>query len=1187
MKTPFIDYMSELITIEEKTAARPRRPHARVNVKQTRKKSKSKQHWVDFRKNKKRTGSCGATSSAKDVSPSAPELDERVLITINHFVNARAQANISTILPDYRIVYGNRRRHQVNPINFAILVVLQRLIHLDVDIASQPLEYLLDVGFNMQPKNQRFAIIDKTKNCQLRLHELKVRHSMMPTRNGLGTRPILLSNNNALHFHARGTYCTCGVGGAPPAQGSAKFTFVCPHISEDLWFDGARLDRVGGLGITLGQKPVAAVFCQTYHEYAPEDISRLVRNTANGRAYVITHILDGTTGDIDGEFDWKRINENEYVIVNRANNVSYRHRNMRNFDGLIFTKMNQINTYALYKVDYIPDSRLEFEKAYTLEDYSELANDEALMDKHGVYTGKTVGTYNSREFYKFKVGRTTLYHPATQRVIPIKILTEVTQFYMKHDFSKESWQAAYQRACSMATKRRAGLNYSTADLLDSIPIALLYATLKKLSMTDDISKCHRPAYDVRKRMYNKAVIDGEYPFLPYSYKFLGMLFVVTMLTFYMFKYHRPDIDFKFLISTALPYWTHAILIACTIAVCLILPRFNRMIMWLMMFFGKSAALDEVVSLNISHYYTIAICFIIVLIMRYIYHKPKTKYALWYIWLQMYYDRRESLPVNTPIPQDALVKGINSWINKDDYRSRPRSTLKIRVKEAPKEQEDMKPAMKPVGIVFTGLVPVVFGKSQHNTVLAFKTRVLPITDFTPSTLAWASHVINISHLLPVVHGSYGPIPSIFVDTDYVEPSYDDFIDRYPPAKKRNFQMHEERVKLDIAKFNLNYSAFTKCQKELKVSQDVYISSRPRMIQAPSDTEKICSSFWFYRYGKAMKYVWHYRNQVWFAAGRTSSEYKQWFEYHVNRMGGVDNCVFIGSDFSAFDATQGELCKTNEHNWYRSLGFVTDIDQRYGDGIAEAILDARERLTVYTSDDIKCKYTYCRQSGQPDTTNGNSKITGDVIIGALASVNIEEEDRAIAVCGDDNFSIINKQVWNDSKIPLIHRYCNDLGFKLKIQVSENPTSVEFISCRFLPVKEGYALSKKPGRVLSKMGWMLYKPCRSMKQWRALLKGSMLSYTATGLHVPFLRIYLNKMFEELKDVVADTTNPSLKYRIEGKERYTCNKATFEAMYEVYGLTKKDEERFSKQLDKIKEFPYLLNSREVKLMASVDTAL
>jgi hypothetical protein len=407
-------------------------------------------------------------------------------------------------------------------------------------------------------------------------------------------------------------------------------------------------------------------------------------------------------------------------------------------------------------------------------------------------------------------------------------------------------------------------------------------------------------------------------------------------------------------------------------------------------------------------------------------------------------------------------------------------------------------------------------------------------------------------------------------------------------------------------DLYYKAFTKREKLIGIIAGIFIGQRPRVVQGCSMLEKVATGLWFYQYSKAMKFVWHIYNPIWVASGAITDEFNEWFRFHVERLGGVDNCVFIGTDFSKYDVTQGKDCKAREHEWYRQLGFVSHI----GDDLGRAILKARHKLVVFG---CGCRSTYedCRQSGSNDTTVGNNKTTGEAIAGCYHAHRVYGDSYACAVSGDDNYTIMTRRAWSTIGERNMTDYVSALGFSLKIQSSTNPTAVEFVSCRFFPVGTAvfntddlvtnkrdilgidtetvYAIGKKPGRVLSKMGWMLSKPNRSDKVWLQLFMGSLLSYDATGLHVPFLRVYLEVCLEYcIQQEIIPIMDSDLKHRLRGVVKYMVTEATWDCFYEVYGLTIEDENAFRTDLQRaVNDLPYMIVSPVLQTLYDVDLGL
>ena len=240
----------------------------------------------------------------------------------------------------------------------------------------------------------------------------------------------------------------------------------------------------------------------------------------------------------------------------------------------------------------------------------------------------------------------------------------------------------------------------------------------------------------------------------------------------------------------------------------------------------------------------------------------------------------------------------------------------------------------------------------------------------------------------------------------------------------------------------------------------------------------------------------------------------------------------------------------------------------------------------------QYWAHRKSGTNDTTTGNSKNTAEVV-GSHAKHYGYHHACRIAVLGDDNYTIVRADVIRrtfktdaDYSNSLI-AWSKALGFKLKVQLSDCPTDVEFISCRYFPVGDFFTIGKKPGRVLVKLGYMMNKPGRSRKQWLALFKGTCLSYLPTGNHVPFLRVYLQKMIDYIK--VNPKFDDKCKYRMDGCRKVATND-TFCYFEHTYGLGYADECVFARQIDEALTkygLPCIIDSPYVDTLFRIDNLM
>lgn len=197
--------------------------------------------------------------------------------------------------------------------------------------------------------------------------------------------------------------------------------------------------------------------------------------------------------------------------------------------------------------------------------------------------------------------------------------------------------------------------------------------------------------------------------------------------------------------------------------------------------------------------------------------------------------------------------------------------------------------------------------------------------------------------------------------------------------------------------------------------------------------------------------------------------------------------------------------------------------------------------------------------------------------------------MAVLGDDNFTIIRL---DSIKMPIVdlvkglEGWSKGLGYSLKVQYSVGvPEQVEFLSSRFYRTKEGLVIGKKPGRLMTKVGYFLKKQV-DFEVYLDYLKGSLESLGPVSNHVPFLRVYRWHVLSLLEARSAKVDHFDRMYKMEyGGKDHDADEDTFFGFELVYGLTRKDEARFSDYLKAtVKRLPYLCSHEAIDEMVRVD---
>lgn len=703
---------------------------------------------------------------------------------------------------------------------------------------------------------------------------------------------------------------------------------------------------------------------------------------------------------------------------------------------------------------------------------------------------------------------------------------------------------------------------------------------------------------------------------------------------------------------------------------------------------------------------------------------------WENFRQSVNENRQTIAAEGPIPDLSPILEFESLY---DYAEIPQKG-DLKVKEH-MERLHRRPAVYPIGVVFSCKAPIVHSTSQHNLICGLKSRALL---FQPpgSDRAWAVLAETMDGKLEIT--DFGGYPDYSGDdvefnsmlfTQHGEVTWNEYISRFPGSKQK--KLNEYKRRMEQGRFEERmfcYNTFVKREKVMKISTSDFEPVKPRIIQGSSEPTKVVSGPWFLNYSYALKAAWNPKANIWFCSGYTADTYNAWFNYSVEVMGGVDNCLFIGTDFSTYDATQGAHCMDREVAWYEKLGLTKLL---YGDWV----LRLKKKYKGYGKG-ISYTMEDTRKSGESDTSTGNSKNTGEAIGSYWMKLKVKFR---MAVQGDDNFTIlsfsslmqclrriyhwgknfcfesviprligvweyttlkgnqvktwavdqygnlidsearkwvidqfhklplnatqqrvvdswIKSKDWTLSKIeninltkvqvalirhyktavakvlpgseevgevifrlegsePVFYKqnltlrqfnmlspnvkvqaamdglayYVKALGYKLKIQWSDNPTKVEFLSSRFYSLTpEFYSLGKKPGRLMSKVSYFLSKPNMKFSKYQRYLKGSLHSLIPMSNHVPFLRVYVKILLDNLKHLDGIYDYEALKYKIKGGKVHETTECTWSGFTEVYGLDEEAEKIFAAKLAcNAGQMPYLMHSEYVDSMVAVDDDL
>jgi len=490
----------------------------------------------------------------------------------------------------------------------------------------------------------------------------------------------------------------------------------------------------------------------------------------------------------------------------------------------------------------------------------------------------------------------------------------------------------------------------------------------------------------------------------------------------------------------------------------------------------------------------------------------------------------------------------------------------------------------VGPLFHHTLPTIFARNQENLTMMVQHRILKKVN-RGSISEWNKCLSYTAGILPLTLGNDGTIQTPLSCKQPRYPTFEQFIARWPPAKRKAAQTCLKKLCSTVYSTErsiFTYSCFQKVEKTLHASINDYPSGkRPRNISGVSRWANVLYGAWFYHYSCCMKAVWHTNNFVYYASGRTPGQLNTWFN---NSLDLIQDRVIICTDFSTYDLTQGPHVIKKENMWYAKLGFLNFFSKGNQDCAGfhsralaikylkskiksrmewSGLTDTKQRRTL-----VRCLIAGLRKSGDPDTSSGNSRTTAMVIIYALRTLGFSNSQIRLAVLGDDSICMLSGKklaAIGLSMEDLKHAVCKvltSLGFQTKMLVTRNMENAEFLSSYFIPTMKGYRIGKKPARALLKIGAMIRKQGRSKSEYLQCLKGTLISYLPTSNHVPFLRVYLRVVLQHLTHVEARYDHIGYKSLLKQTTVYDADAYTWGAFEAKYGFNFNDELRFEGNL-------------------------
>lgn len=467
---------------------------------------------------------------------------------------------------------------------------------------------------------------------------------------------------------------------------------------------------------------------------------------------------------------------------------------------------------------------------------------------------------------------------------------------------------------------------------------------------------------------------------------------------------------------------------------------------------------------------------------------------------------------------------------------------------------MRPDMKPAGIVFGDYVPTRVAKNVDAAVLALTQRILRVPIADPEPGAWA----EVERWREDPSSGYGlDIGAPFVLT---KSACAVWASRFPESRRTKILNAWDSVQRHgLHKADMVVTMIIKSEKGAPLTDNK--ATVPRGVYCNKEQALAIAGPVMSHIGKRIRAnfsLFDRRPLIW-ANGCTGEELGAWTD---DVMDSHPDWVCLVADQTKFESarTQG-----SSDAWVRISRQFCD-DEFYREYVD---LSQNVRIKNYAQD-VQADTKYKLSSGRAETSvqtvldnlAGVRKALGEPNTSPYHFTDpdaISTASYCAMVNGDDDLifmppNFITTEEWDNAQ--------KTLGFDAPAKIVPFYNS-EFCRCRPWPSSRGTIWGVMIGRTLSRLGW--YIDSGNIIDPNAIALG----LQGGNNHVPFVRLLLKKMIEIARPKVAAPTN---EWSLRSGEAAEPSGATYDMLYQVYGLTKQDEEDFAILLESVHTLPSMI---------------